>query len=272
MAVPASEILLRPRAVFPRGPAQRQTVVVVSRSGTTSEAVLVTERCSQEGHPTVSVGCRPGSPASGAARYALVVPAGDERAIVMTRSFTAMLTVLLRVIATVAGERRFARDLEALPSRWAETEPSIAKAWSLSVAEPWLRAVALGGGAAFGIAREAALKLTEMSRLPVEAFEPLEFRHGPISIVEPGVLLVALPAGPGEQEESRIVDECRALGAATWAIGAEPTLGAELHPVARFPLFLPPLQALAVGVTVARGLDPDAPRHLGQVVLLERDR
>jgi fructoselysine-6-P-deglycase FrlB-like protein len=37
-------------------------------------------------------------------------------------------------------------------------------------------------------------------------------------------------------------------------------------------LFLPPLQALAVGVTVARGLDPDAPRHLGQVVLLERDR
>ena len=124
-----------------------------------------------------------------------------------------------------------------------------------------------GGGAAFGIANEAVLKLTETSQVPASAFHPLEFRHGPISVCEPGVLVVGILGGSAEAEERRVLEECAALGATTWVLGPEGP-GADLGEIARLPLVLHALQALALGVAVRRGRDPESPRHLGQVVVI----
>jgi glucosamine--fructose-6-phosphate aminotransferase (isomerizing) len=124
--------------------------------------------------------------------------------------------------------------------------------------------VVLGGGARLGIAREACLKIIETSQLDASAYEPLEFRHGPISVCEPGTLVVGLLGDSAAEDERRVVEECAALGATIWM----PDPGAELHPLIRLPLLMPPLQALAVGIAVRRGRDPDRPRHLAQVVVL----
>jgi glucosamine--fructose-6-phosphate aminotransferase (isomerizing) len=272
LAAPLSELLLRPEVVLAPGDLGRQPVVVVSRSGSTSEALDVIRAARARGQRTLAVTCRPSSPMAALADATLAVPEGDETAIVMTRSFAAQTSLLMRLGARVAahsgrGIDPFGRDLDALPERWAELEPFIERAFELALADP-SRIVVLGGGAAYGLANEAVLKLTETSQIAASAFQPLEFRHGPISVCESGVLVVGLLGGAAEAAERRVLEESAALGATTWALGpAGP--GADLDEIARLPLVLHVLQALALGVAVRRGRDPDVPRHLGQVVVIE---
>lgn len=265
-AVPLSEVLLRPRAVFAAEDLTNQPVVVVSRSGSTTEALEVIKAAQHRGQYTLAITCRPDSPMASLADAVLAVPEGDEEAIVMTRSFVSQTSLLMR-LGTRLGDAKFAADLDAIPGRWAETEPHVERAFELALANP-SRVVVLGGGGAFGIANEAVLKLTETSQVPAAAFHPLEFRHGPISVCEPGMLLIAVLGGEAAPEERRVVDESAALGATTWVLGPDGP-GADLDETARLPLILYVLQALALSLAIRRGRDPEEPRHLDQVVVIE---
>jgi glucosamine--fructose-6-phosphate aminotransferase (isomerizing) len=286
LAAPLSELILRPDGVLAEAStigsaAGRDPVVIISRSGSTSEAVDVAERMRRAGHPTIAVTCRADSPLARTADVALVSPEGDEAAIVMTRSFASMLALLLRLIASVAGDDGLAADLGQLTGRWPEAAAAATVGRRLAATD-WSRVVVLGGGPAFGIAAEWGLKLTETSQVPTNAYEPLEFRHGPISVCEPGMLVVGLVGGPGAADEVAVVREAAALGATTWLLardadetsgagGEVSRIGGGLHPAARLPLLLHPAHALALGLALTRGCDPDAPRHLGQVVILDRE-
>ncbi len=266
-AQPLSEVLLRPDAVF-AGPALAdQPVIVVSRSGSTTEALEVIKAARDRGQYALAVTCRPESPIAGLADTTLAVPEGDEEAIVMTRSFASQTALLMRLAARL-GADAFAADLDAIPSRWEGLAPYIERAFELAAANP-SRLVVLGGGAAFGLANEAVLKATETGQVPASAFHPYEFRHGPISVCEPGMLVVGILGGETEEDERRVVDESAALGATTWALGPDGP-AADLDEIARLPLVLHVLQALALGIAVRRGCDPEEPRHLGQVVVLDR--
>ena len=276
-AAPLSELILRPDGVFGGRPSS-DPVVIISRSGSTSEALTVAERMRAGGHPTVAVTCRAESPLAALADVTLVSPAGDEAAIVMTRSFASMLALLLAVVARLAADDELLADLRRIPERWPEATEAAAIGRSLGT-EDWSRVVILGGGPAIGVATEWGLKLTETSQIPTNAYEPLEFRHGPISVCEPGVLVVGLVGGPGVADEAAVLAEAAALGASTWLIardedeargaaGRVSLIGGGLHPFARLPLLLHPAHALALAIALARGRDPDAPRHLGQVVIL----
>lgn len=279
LATPLSELILRPSGVLGDGPADRQPIVVVSRSGSTSEAVDVALAMRAAGHPTIALTCRADSPLAAGAERVLVSPEGDEEAIVMTRSFASMLALLLRATAGAVADRRLASDLDRIPGQWPEAVAAAEVGRRLGTTD-WRRVVVLGGGPAQGIAQEWGLKLTETSQVPTSVYEPLEFRHGPISVCEPGVLVVGLLGGPGVDEETRVLREVAALGASTWAIGGEPAdveglsgntsvVGSGLHPWARLPLLIYPGQALALTLALTRDRDPDAPRHLGQVVIVE---
>jgi glucosamine--fructose-6-phosphate aminotransferase (isomerizing) len=268
VAVPLSEVLLRPRAVFATGDRSDQPLVVVSRSGTTTEALAVIREARKAGQPSLAVTCRPDSEMAALADATLAVPQADEAAIVMTRSFAALSTLLMR-LGTRLGDPAFGLDLDRLPDLWVETAPHVEHAFDLAATDP-TRVVVLGGGAAFGLANEAVLKLTETSRIPASAFHPLEFRHGPISVCEPGVVVIGILGGTALDEERRVIEESAALGATTWVLGPEGP-GRHLGEIARLPLALHPLQALALGIAVRRGHDPERPRHLGRVVILADD-
>ena len=262
VAVPLSELLLRPR--FALGPTDAACAfVIISRSGTTSEAVAAAHWARSTGAATLGVTCRAASPLAQALDEALVSPDGDEAAIVMTRSFTSMLAGLLGVAVALSGDAAVQRDLGTLPALFDAQDGELTSAWRLAT-QSWSRVVVLGGGARLGIAREACLKIIETSQLDASAYEPLEFRHGPISMCEPGVLVIGLLGDSAAEDERRVLEECAALGATIWA----PDPGTSLHPLLRLPLLMPPLQALALGIAVRRGRDPDRPRHLTQVVLL----
>jgi glutamine---fructose-6-phosphate transaminase (isomerizing) len=270
---------LRPSGVFVGANPAAEPVVVISRSGSTSEAVSVAERARELGHPTIAVTCRADSPLASATDVTLVSPAGDERAIVMTRSFASMLALLIGVVGSVGGDDALVADLGLLAGRWQEAAAAAVVGRRFGATD-WSRIVVLGGGAAFGIASEWGLKLTETSQVPTSAYEPLEFRHGPISVCETGVLVVGLIGGPGATDEVRVVAEAARLGAETWVLARDDEeardvpstvslIGRDLHPAARLPLLLHPAHALALSLALTRGCDPDAPRHLGQVVILD---
>lgn len=266
VAVPLSELLLRPAGVLAAAPPAAQPVIVISRSGTTSEAVMVARRMAAAGHPTWSVTGHPDSPMALASQRVLVSPLAAERSIVMTRSFGSMSALLLRLAARMAPDGGFARDLDALPGAWGSTAAGVERAIELAAANP-SRVVVIGGGAATGLGMEAVLKLTETSQVPANHWEPYEFRHGPKSVCEPGMLVVGILGGETADAEGRVLAEAAALGATTWALGpGDP--GADLGAIARLPLQLHPLQALALAVALRRGLDPETPRHLTQVVEL----
>ena len=284
MATPLSELILRPEAVLVApsnddAAARREPVVIISRSGATSEAVTVAERMRAARHPTIAVTCRLDSPLADRADVTLVSPGGDEAAIVMTRSFASMLALLLWVVARVGADDELASDLAQLPDRWDESSAAAGTGRRLGGTD-WSRVVVLGGGPAYGIAAEWGLKLTETSQVATAAYEPLEFRHGPISVCEPGMLVIGLVGGPGAEDEVAVVAEAAGLGATTWliardaaeagSIGGEVSLiGGRLHALARLPLLDHPAHALALSLALTRGRDPDAPRHLGQVVILD---
>ncbi len=265
VAAPLSEVVLRPEAVFAPGEPSHQPVIVVSRSGTTTEALDVIRAAQERGAPAIAVTCRPQSPMAQLATATLAIPEGDEKAIVMTRSFASQTALLMRLGARL-GEAGFAADLDALPAHWADLAPFIERAFELAASNP-SRIVVLGGGAAHGLANEAVLKLTETSQVPAASFHPLEFRHGPISVCEPGMLVVGILGGTSEPAERRVLEESAALGATTWLLGPDGPASA-LDDIARLPLVLHVLQALALGVAVRRGLDPEVPRHLSQVVVI----
>ena len=276
--------------LFRSGAPATQPVIVISRSGSTSEAVRVVEEMRHLGHPTIAVTCRAASPMARLADVSLVSPAGDEEAIVMTRSFASMLALLLRLIADMASDAALAADLDRMPRHWPEAQAAAEVGRRLGTVD-WSRIVILGGGAAQPIAVEWGLKLTETTQVPITACEPLEFRHGPISVCEPGMLVVALVGGPGAGDELRVVEEAAALGAATWIIAQEASdagmgevpsaagatetanqvslIGGGLLAAARLPLLAHPAHALAFSLAVTRGLDADRPRHLEQVVILD---
>lgn len=265
-AQPLSEALLRPDAVFAGQSLADQPLIVISRSGSTTEALDLLRAARARRQFTLAVTCRPEAPMADLADVTLAVPEADDEAIVMTRSFSSQASLLMRLGARL-GDAGFAADLDAMPARWAETAPFVDEAFRLAATAP-SRLVVLGAGAAFGVANEAVLKVTETGQVPASAFHPLEFRHGPISVCEPGVIVAGVLGGPTEADERLVLDEAAALGATPFVLGPDGP-GADLHPSARLPLAMHVLQALAFGIAVGRGLDLEAPRHLSQVVVLK---
>jgi glucosamine--fructose-6-phosphate aminotransferase (isomerizing) len=137
--------------------------------------------------------------------------------------------------------------------------------------------VYLGLGPNHGLAQEATLKLKEMTQVACEAYGPLEFRHGPISIVEPGSAVVVLGGTRDEAYLPALEHDLARHGAHVARISPHPSeragtavlLPPGLSDVARGPLYMPPVQLLAYHRARAVGLNPDEPRNLDQVVVLD---
>jgi glucosamine--fructose-6-phosphate aminotransferase (isomerizing) len=116
------------------------------------------------------------------------------------------------------------------------------------------------------------LKMKEMSLTSAEAFHTMEFRHGPKSMVDDKTLIVAL-LDRRNASEIAVVDEMRVLGATTITLSPLPDAGVDISLpayAARPSLvhYMPLVQWLAYLRAVNKGLNPDTPRNLDQVVIL----
>lgn len=272
-AVPASELLLRPATVCL--PGLRYLLLTISRSGTTTETLRAQENFAQQGGTVICITCDSSSPLAQSADLAMAVDAAQERSVAQTRSFSSML-VLAQLLADALGGQA-AGASAGLPVACAALLDSCADMMrSLGSAERLGSFFFLGAGALYGIACEAMLKMKEMSLAHSEAFHPLEFRHGPMSLVGADSLVIGLVSPGAAQHELRVLREMADMGATVLVISQchsqfehHIALPADL-PAAYAPaLHLPPLQLLAYWRALKNGCDPDQPQHLSAVISLD---
>jgi glutamine---fructose-6-phosphate transaminase (isomerizing) len=280
-AVPASEILLYPGLTRLDGVDLR--AVVFSRSGRTSEAVRAAHVLRKEMHlPTMGVTCAEQSALETACDSTLVLKAADEKSTVMTRSFTTMLLSLQWLAAVRAGNVTFRGSLPIMAQQFTARIPFLAEEMEEFVARHSFEDyVFLGQGPFHGIAREAALKVMEMSCSYSQFFHTLEFRHGPKAIVTPQTALTFFLSHRGQEAETEVLEEMKELGGVTITICNEASekirracdLVLELrltgNELALLAPHIVPSQLMGFLTGVRKGLNPDQPRNLARVVMLD---
>ena len=130
--------------------------------------------------------------------------------------------------------------------------------------------VFLGAGSLYGIACEGALKLMEMSLNPAQSFHPMEYRHGPVSLIDTGSLVVQLYSAGTAADEAALTAELQAKGARVIGFGGpgDLSIGELADTPAAALRALPALQLLGEKVALSRNIDTETPRHLTKVVVL----
>lgn len=272
-SAPAADCFLFPDTVLL--PSRKTVAVLVSRSGQTTEVVEAMETLRQRGARTLAVTCTPDSPLASRCDAALLLTPAEERAVVTTRSFTGMLLAIQVLAAVVSGDRQYLALLSRLPSACQDQmEVSLKLGRGLADRGDLSTFTFLGNGAYYGLARECQLKIKETCLLAADAYPLLDYRHGPQSTVQSGLLLTALLSDRGREAEERFLRDMKRLGATTLALcdQASPSLrhqadyllevGPDLDDRTRGPLYMPAIQALAACRALALGLNPDHPRHL----------
>jgi len=201
---------------------------------------------------------------------------------VMTRSFTSMLQLLAGLAESQPGNSPSATDVEkvstALGSRIQAMNERIE---SFVAKHTFADYIYLAQGPFFPVVREAALKVTEMSCSYAQAYHTLEFRHGPKSIVAPETCLTLFLSDSAMQAESEVLVEMKQLGGTIVAVcNRAPDsirssvdllieLEADVPELALMAPFLVPAQLLGFHTGVKKGFNPDEPKNLSRVVILD---
>lgn len=210
-----------------------ETVVVLSRSGTTGDVIAAAARLRAQ-HRVIGIIGEPGTALVDVCDEVILLDYADEISVVQTR-FATTAFMLLRASLTA--------DVDGLPD---QAERALARPLPSPVPA---HVVFLGTGSSLGLAHEAALKCLESSGRWVEAYAVREYQHGPISAAGPGTLvwpLVPLPAS---------------VSAGVLETGAT-LVTPELDPQAE----LVAVHRLAVAMARDAGRDPDVPPFLSRAV------
>lgn len=212
-----------------------ETLLVISRSGTTTDVLRVLERTGGR-NPVVGVLGTPDSPLARGCGSVVLLDYADEVSVVQTRFASTVLAVLRQSLGLAP---------DGLP-----VEARTALAVPLPSGE-YRQFVFLGTGWTVGVAQEAALKCREAAGVWTEAYALWEYQHGPISVAGEHTLVWSFAAVP-----QVVADAVHATGATLVTPSLDPL--AELVTVHR----------LALRLAAAAGRDPDRPPHLSRSVRL----
>jgi glutamine---fructose-6-phosphate transaminase (isomerizing) len=271
----------------------RTLVVAISQSGETIDTIAAAEHARSQGAPVIAICNVVGSTLARAADGVLYTRAGPEVAVASTKAFTTQIvaSLLLALYMAQRKDRAYASEIRDVLARLDEL-PALVRRVVEDDAEIVAAArrfkdvgytMFIGRHAGLPIAYEGALKLKEVSYLHAEAFPAGEMKHGPIALIEPGSLVIAV-ASEGHVFSKMVsnIQEVKARGASVLAIGTESsraTLEAHADVVITVPeaphelaapvLTVLPLQLYAYYVAVLRGADVDQPRNLAKTVTVE---
>ena len=269
-AVPAGELVLNRRTVLTD---QKTLLVAVSRSGTTSETVRAVEDFKTGKRGDVLVVSNYDEVLSRLADTSVVINKGQEESVAQTRAFASMYVATSVLCARMAGRNDLVDELVRLPevgSRVINTYESFSKEIGQNL--DFDRFYLLGSGIRHGLSCEVNLKMKEMTLTHSEAFHFLEFRHGPMSMVNQGAVILGLLSDANRTHEAKVLSEMKTLGGTLIGLGekdAEVEFQSGIPESVRGVLYLPVLQLMAFYRSIAKGLNPDRPNHLSAVVQLD---
>jgi len=267
-------------------------VVGITQSGETADTLAAMRLARERGATVLAVTNVRGSQATRDADGVLYTRAGLEIGVAATKTFTCQVAVML-LLALRLGELRgtlspermaeLVPQVKHLPSQVSELMETLAPEVD-ALAERWWQAnffLYLGRHAGLAVAHEGALKLKEISYISTDAYAAGEMKHGPIALLDEMTPVVCVATdSPVLDKVVSNMQEVRARGAHVIAITTAGNDEIAKHAEAVLPvprtdwmlqpiLAVIPLQLLAYGIAVRRGLNVDQPRNLAKTVTVE---
>lgn len=269
--------------------------ITISQSGETMDTLMALRHAKAGGATVLAICNTQGATIAREADAVLYTHAGPEIAVASTKAFLTQIVALYLVgwqLATWSGSKsksavsQFVAELASLPAAvdlvldTVEDVRKIARDLAKKTS-----VLFIGRGVGYGVALEGALKLKELAYMHAEAFPAGELKHGPIALIESGLLMMVVVPSPTMQpvlHEKIIsnIQEVRARGGLILAIAVDgdeiidefanlvirvPQLDPLLQPI----VSVVPLQVFACEMATARGHDVDQPRNLAKSVTVE---
>ena len=266
-------------------------VIIISQSGETADSLAALRKAQELGVKVLGVVNVVGSTIAREADNVLYTWAGPEIAVATTKAYSTQLAALY-LLAVLFGDVRgtisedeykdMIKELQSIPDKISEILGDKERIqWFASKYANARDVFFLGRGVDYATSLEGSLKLKEISYIHSEAYAAGELKHGTISLIEDGVLTVAVVTQPDLYEKmiSNIV-EVRTRGGYIFTLTnkgncvMEDTSDFTVYIPQTHPCFTPslaviPLQLFGYYVSVAKGLDVDKPRNLAKSVTVE---
>jgi glutamine---fructose-6-phosphate transaminase (isomerizing) len=236
--------------------------IVISQSGKSPDLLAQTKNIKASGAYCIALVNDQSSPLAQLVDVAIPLRAGPELAVAATKSYLCTLTALLNLVAMWKGDEHLLQGLSRLPDALNQVISGSAQL-TAGHFKNVKHLVVLGRGFGYAISREIALKLKEVLGIQAEAFSSAEFVHGPVTLAEKTLPVVAVSV----QDESEVFHEQQladvaSRGAIMTGLRHESTdLHIRLLPLLVMLRFYLDVEAIAQ----AEGLDPDAPPGLRKV-------
>ncbi len=242
--------------------------IVVSQSGRSPDLVTATEVARKSGALTLAIINDENSPAAAASELVLPIGAGIEKSVAATKTVTLSMLAGARLVAALARDDDLNEALRHLPLRMSAALACDWSAWADSAARA-AAAFVVGRGYGLGCAREIALKVAEILRVPALGYSAAELRHGPRASITPATPVLALrqsdeAAAAVDDLVRDLTDAGEKVFTAGGASGTLPWIGDD-HPACDPILMLIPAYRAIEAAARQRGFDPDNPPYLSKV-------
>lgn len=282
----ASEFRYRKPLLDPDGLA-----VIISQSGETADSLAALRECKEKGIRTLAIVNVVGSSIAREVDHVFYTLAGPEISVATTKAYSTQLIasyVLALQMALVRGKiseeqcESYIKELKTLPDKIGRIiEDKERLQWFASKQANAKDIFFIGRGIDYAISLEGSLKMKEISYIHSEAYAAGELKHGTISLIEDGTLVIGVLTQPElyEKTVSNMV-ECRSRGA--YLMGLTTFGNYNIEDTVDFTVYIPktdphfatslaviPLQLLGYYVSVNKGLDVDKPRNLAKSVTVE---
>lgn len=270
---------------------ENDLVIIISQSGETADSLAALRLAKEQGVKTLAIVNVVGSSIAREADFVFQTLAGPEIAVATTKAYSSQLAACYCLALEFASIRKaidketyseLFGELQTLPEKTEKCIESKERIqWFASKFSSAHDVFFIGRGIDYAVSLEGSLKMKEISYVHSEAYAAGELKHGTISLIENGTLVVGVLTQPHLFEKTiSNMTECKSRGA--YLMGLTCYGKYETEDTADFTVYVPkinplfqaslavvPLQLLGYYISVARGLDVDKPRNLAKSVTVE---
>ena len=282
----ASEFRYRRPVLNPSG-----LVVIISQSGETADSLAALREAKKLGVKTLGIVNVVGSSIAREADYVFHTLAGPEIAVATTKAYSAQLIAMdllamqfafLRGVIDEERLKAMTEEMKTLPDKVQQLIENRERIqWFASKFSNAHDVFFIGRGLDYAICLEGSLKMKEISYIHSEAYAAGELKHGTISLVEEGILVIGVMT-QNELFEKTISNLVEVKSRGAYLAGITTYGHYEAEDTVNFTVYVPrtdphftatlaviPLQLMGYYLAVARGLDVDKPRNLAKSVTVE---
>ena len=266
-------------------------VIVISQSGETADSLAALREAKAQGVKTLAIVNVVGSSIAREADFVCYTLAGPEIAVATTKAYSTQLIVsyllaieFARVRGNIDEEKvcEYITELMTIPAKIQKVIDDKERIqWFAAKYANAKDVFFIGRGIDYAICLEGSLKMKEISYIHSEAYAAGELKHGTISLIEDGVLVIGVVT-QSELYEKTISNMVEVQSRGAYLMGLTNYGSYDLEDTADFTVYVPktdehfatslaiiPLQLLGYYISVARGLDVDKPRNLAKSVTVE---